>query len=348
MKPSTGRDTMRTDTRFQMLCLLNRMPSSKPSRPRSKPASPSAFEKAMHDLRQPASAFPNVSLRWLLSAIGVVLLGAVVCAWLALCLLYWQGSWQLLYHPKPAMTRSPASVGLPFETIHFAATETGTTQLTGWWLPADNARFTALYLHGSDGNLSDTVDTLAALHRNGLAVFAIDYRGYGQSTVKDAPLRPSEKQLRQDAEWALTWLTLTRGVSAKSIVICGSGLGANLAAEVAADHGELAGLILDQPLQNPMAAVFNDPRSHLVPASQMVKDRYDLNAAAQTLRIPSLWLLIEPGHQSIQPQTASSVPPEAYAKVQSRKQSVWLTEPIASDPHFVEILRRWLDDLGSS
>jgi len=78
----------------------------------------------MQDLRQPSAAFPNVSLRWLLSAIGVVLLGAIACALLALCLLYWQGSWQLLYHPAANITRTPASVNLPFDQVHFASTET--------------------------------------------------------------------------------------------------------------------------------------------------------------------------------------------------------------------------------
>ena len=319
------------------------MTSSKPSRSKRAQASPastsSAFEKALHDLRQPGSTFQNVSLQWLLGAIGVVLLGAIACAWLALCLLYWQGSWQLLYHPSVAITRTPASADLPFEQIHFATTETGTTQLTGWWIPNPNARYTVLYLHGADGNLSSTVDTLTALHRNQLAVFAFDYRGYGQSQIEGTPIRPSEKQLRQDAEWALTWLTVTRSTPPKSIVIIGSGLGANLAAELAADHSEVAGVILDQPLENATAVIFNDPRSKLVPAHWMVKDRYDLTASATSLRIPSLWLFAQPGPQ----QTAN--PPSTYQAVPALKASAWLHAPAITDPHFDETLQRWLDDL---
>jgi len=294
----------------------------------------------MKDLRQPGTAFPNVSLRWLLSAAAAVLLGAVACAWLALCLLYWQGSWQLLYHPKAAITHTPASENIAFEPVHFAATETGVTQLTGWWIPNSDARYSALYLHGADGNLSDTVDTLAALHRNNLAIFAFDYRGYGQSHIEGTPIRPNEKQLRQDAEWALTWLTLTHHVTPKSIVIVGSGLGANLAAELAADHSEVAGVILDQPLENPTAAIFNDSRSRLVPAHWMVKDRYDLSSASASLRLPSLWLFA-------QPQAAAGTP-EAFRAVPSQKTSVWLKTPIIADPHFDETLKRWLDDLPSA
>jgi uncharacterized protein len=293
----------------------------------------------MQDMRNSPGAFPNVSIRWLLGAAGITLLGAIFCAWLTLCLLYWQGSWQLLFHPKAAITRSPASIGLAFEPVHFAATETGTTPLTGWWIPNQNSRFTVLYLHGSDGNLSDSIDTLAALHRQNLDLFAIDYRGYGQSQPIHEAGHPSEKQLRQDAEWALTWLTLTRSIPAKNIVVFGSGLGANLAAELAADHSELAGVILDQPLQNPMAPVFSDSRSRLVPAHWLVRDRFDLSAATATLHLPSLWLLAQA--QKSHPAQI----PAAYQTVSSKKAAVWLNPPTLADPHLPEALQRWLDDL---
>jgi uncharacterized protein len=293
----------------------------------------------MHELRHSPGAFPNVSARWLLGAAGIALLGAVFCAWLALCLLYWQGGWQLLYHPRSAITRTPESAGMAFESVHFAATETGTTRLTGWWIPNQISRFTVLYLHGSDGNLSDSVDILTALHRQDLAVFALDYRGYGQSQSIHEAGHPSEKQLRQDAEWALTWLTLTRNIPAKSIVVFGSGLGADLAAEFAADHSELAGVILDQPLQDPMTPVFNDSRSRLVPAHWLLHDRFDLNAAAASLRLASLWLLTQP-HEN-QPAAA----PAAYQAVSAKKAAVWLSLPANADRHFHEAVQRWLDEL---
>lgn len=309
----------------------SRLPANQPLQ------APSAFEKAMHDLRHSPGAFPNVSARWLMGAAGIALLAAIACAWLTLCLLYWQGSWQLLYHPQAAITRTPANAGVAFEQVHFAATETGITQLTGWWLPAPEARFTVLYLHGANGNLSETVDTLASLHRKNLAVFAMDYRGYGQSQ----PSRPhaSEKQFRQDAEWALTWLTLTRGIPAKSIVVYGSSLGANVAAELAANHSELAGAILSEPLQDAMATVFRDSRSRLVPAHWLVGDRYDLTAAATQLRIPSLWMVDQPRPNE------NGAPPEAYKSVQINKTLTWLNPPIPADPHFDETLNRWLGDL---
>jgi len=321
------------------------MTTPRKSRPKpAKPApSPSAFDKAIDDLRHASSAFPNISPRWLAGAAAIATLAALACAWLTLCLLYWQGSWQLLYHPQATIAGTPATLGINYEPIHFAVTETGTPQLTGWWIPDPTVKRTVLLLHGADGNLSDTLDTIAQLHRQHLSIFAIDYRGYGQSQ----PAKPSEKLLRQDAESALSWLTITRNIPAESILIYGSGLGANLAVELAGEpasvHSQLAGVILDQPSDQVMAPVFNDPRSHIVPAHWLVQDRYDLTAAAAKLQIPSLWLFAK--SKPTQPDLGKQVYESAYKTTPGQKSSSWLKPPMAIDPDFPETLRRWLDDL---
>lgn len=284
---------------------------------------------------QPASAFPNVSARWLLSALAVMTAAAAGCAWLALCLLYWQGSWQLLYHPQRTITRTPASAGLPFDPVHFWATESGDTRLTGWWIPSPAARFTVLYLHGTDGNLSNDVDTLAALHRLGVNIFAVDYRGYGQS----AAARPSEVNLLEDAGQALAYLEQSRHLKASAIVIYGDGLGANVAAELAPKSSPtVAGVVLANPLNDPMQIVFSDHRSHMVPAHWLVKDHYDLTAAASGLTIPSLWLIPQPGAADVEP-------PASYRLVSSPKMSVVLRAPMTGDPSFAPEVNCWLDEL---
>src|ERR1700739_1839216 len=120
---------------------------------KSKPVSQAARLQAA---RHAAAPPPTVSGRWLLGAIAVAATAAGLCAWGVLCLLFWQGSWQLLYHPTAAIARTPAAVGLTFDPVGFATTDTGAPQLTGWWIPAGStARFTVLYLHGQDGNLGD-------------------------------------------------------------------------------------------------------------------------------------------------------------------------------------------------
>ncbi len=285
----------------------------------------------------PARNPPTVSPRWLLSAIGLTVLAAIFCAWATLCLLFWQGSWQLLYHPNSKVVRTPASAGLPFESIGFAATETGHLRLEGWWIPAAPgarfSRYTVLYLHSQNGNLGDTVDALAQMHGAGVNVFAFDYRGYGRSQFA----HPSKTRWQQDANWALNYLTATRDINAHTIVLDGDQLGANLALEIAAAHPQLTGVVLESPLLDPMSSVFDDPHAHLVPAQELDRDRYDLESAARALRIPSLWFL---------PATGAHTP-AAYLSVSATKMLVWTNPGEYGEKTFADALSRWLDGLGS-
>ncbi len=287
---------------------------------------------------------PQVSGRWLLGAVALAVAGAALCGWCALCLLLWQGSWQLLYHPASAITRTPASAGLAFDSVEFAASDAGVPRLSGWWIPAAPearfSRYTVLYLHSQNGNLSDTVDALARLHAVGVNVLAFDYRGYGQSAF----VRPSEEHWRQDADWALAYLTATRHIEMGRIVLGGSGLGANLALEEAASRPALAGVVLDSPLEDPVAATFTDARARLVPARLLVRDRYDLNMPGAALRIPCLWL-----EQSLRPgQPGLAQDPEAYGKIAAPKTIVWLNASVDTEKQYADALSVWLDGLLES
>jgi len=291
---------------------------------------------------QPASGTPRsaplpaVSGRWLLGAMAITIPAAAFCAWAVLCLLFWQGSWQLLYHPSSAVTRTPASAGLPFESVDFAVNAGGVAQMRGWWIPREQARYTAIYLHGADGNLGDTVDALSPLCGAGISVFAFDYRGYGQSAFR----RPSEANLRQDAESAIEYLTQTRHITAGSLVLVGRGLGANLALEVGAAHQELAGVVLDDTLPTPMDSIFADPRARLVPAHLLVRDRWEPDPPAASLRIPSLWI-----YRTTLPGDAGKRTRGAYGLVTARKEQVWLTKTDEVRA-YSDGLTRWLGDLG--
>jgi hypothetical protein len=286
----------------------------------------------------------TVSGRWLLIAASIALLAAGLCAWLTLCLLFWQGSWQLLYHPTSTVARTPASVGLAFDAVAFATTDAGEPRLMGWWIPAASdarySRFTVLYLHGQAGNLGDSVDEFAALHSVGVNILAFDYRGYGESTF----VHPSEARWREDADWALNYLIATRHLAAGSIVVDGRELGANLALEVAAAHPELAGVVLESLLDSPVNALFDDPRARLVPARLLVSDRFDAGNSGNRLPIPSLWL-IAPASGKIADQAKH---PNGYDQITARKTIVWLAPKTNTDQQFLDAYSRWLDDLSGT
>lgn len=300
-----------------------------------------AASNARRPDERPRNSAPLVSGRWLLAGLAITILAAVFCAWCALCLLFWQGSWQLLYHPAAAVRRTPASAGLAFDPVDFATTDSGVAQLSGWWIPSAAgspfSRYTVLFFHGQSGNLGDTVDALARLHAVGVNVFAFDYRGYGRSEF----VRPSEARWLQDADWALDYLIATRHVNPGAIVLAGEGLGANLALEVAAAHSSLAGVVLDTPIDSPMNSVFSDARARPVPGRLLLRDRYDLDAPARDLRISSLWI-----EWLAQPEPGSPHhEPEAYQKVQAHKMLVWLNSSDATGKPFEDSLSRWLDSL---
>ena len=79
----------------------------------------------------------QISGRWLTYAFFGSLAAAALCAYLTLCLLFYQGQWQIVFHPSRTVTRTPADYGIDFDEIRFDTTEAGIPQLDGWWIPAE-------------------------------------------------------------------------------------------------------------------------------------------------------------------------------------------------------------------
>jgi uncharacterized protein len=295
--------------------------------------------------KETAAAPPQVSGRWLLLALAGALGAAALCGWCALCLLYWQGNWQLLYHPSAALTRTPTGAGLGFDNVGFATTPSGFPRLSGWWIPAaadaPESRFTVLYFHDQDGNLSGAVDQLAQLHAAGVNVFAFDYRGYGQSLFA----HPSEKRWLEDAGWAFQYLTATRHIDPHVLIVDGRGLGADLAVEFAAAHPDLAGVVADAPAQDAARVLFDDARARMVPAHWLARDRWDFPDSAADLRIPSLWFLPFPD----EPRDGAPMRnPAFFEKISAPKMFVWLPPGRTTTVSFSGEFARWLDSLAPS
>lgn len=276
------------------------MPPAKPHAPRNSPSSPRNAPK-----RPPETVDPI----WLLKAIGLTLVAALICAWLAACLLVYQGTWQLILHPVRTIDRTPASVGVAYTDIRFDASETGQPRLTGWWIPATSpdhikpafqpkyAAYTVLYLHDGSGSLSDTIPELTRLHVVGLNVFAIDYRGFGAS---DASEHPSADRMNQDAEAALGYLTSTHHIAAGAIIPFGAGLGASIAANLAQAHTDLPVVIFENPNANPAATAVAAHPSHIIPVRLLFGNQFDMSSSIQTLTTPKLFIVgPNPSHFSL-------------------------------------------------
>ena len=160
-----------------------------------------------------------VSILLYLSLVAVL----VYAIW-GLVLLFMQP--RLLYHPTHEVTRAPSGRGLAYEDVVFQSRDG--IRLTGWYVPALDARFTVLFCHGNGGNLMHTLDAVNLFHEMGLSCLVFDYRGYGNSEG-----RPTEAGTYLDARAAFDWLTQVRQVPAGRIILCGRSLGAAIAAHLA-------------------------------------------------------------------------------------------------------------------
>lgn len=297
-----------------------------PTPKRQQPSRPSPF----------AQQAPLVSGRWLLWSLAGIFGGGLGLVYLTLCLLFWQGQWQILFYPKHPTKSVPATIGLPLEDLRFATTEAGQPRLDGWFIPADSsARYqgkTILYLHAmTTGSLVDAVPELTALHRVGIHLFAFDYRGFGKSEAA----HPSEQLATEDTDAAWDYLINTRHISAGSILFYGTGLGASLAAEAAARHSEAAGLIVDDPTRTALQLLERDPRSRWMPVRLLTHDRFDPTAALKELKQPKLFLL-SPSSQSRVAKDAADPKLIVYLRGQ---------DDAAARR---EALQRFLDDLPST
>jgi pimeloyl-ACP methyl ester carboxylesterase len=247
-------------------------PHSKASSRRSKPPS------------QPETVDPV----WLAKAIGLTLIVAFVCGYLALCFLFHHGQWQIVLHPARTAA-APASIeGAAFEVVHFAPGSDAIPQLPGWWIPSDpqgrHRDATVLFLPAGDGSLADSMPALGLLHTLGINIFAFDYRGYGQS----AKGHPSQLRMTEDADSAWQYLTQSRGVPAERIVLYGTGVGASLATHLAQSHASVPAMIIDSPSGDLLDMVRRDPRSRFVPAGLLFHEEFPLAKPLETLRTPKL------------------------------------------------------------
>lgn len=260
--------------------------------PRAKPTPPAKPQsKGSPSQQAPAKDLPEVvSPLWLLKAIGFTILGALVCGYITLCLLFYQGQWQLILHPQRTTQPLNTLAGLPAEEIHFDTAETGLPQLSGVLLPAASpsryAAYTVLYLRGGDASLAQSPDdarNLSVLHTLGLNLFAFDYRGYGQSS----PIHPTQQRMADDAAAALRYLREARSIPEDHILLFGSGAGASLATALAIRNPSVPALILTSPGLDPLSIALADPRVRSLPVRLLFKERFPLNSLA-TLPTPKL------------------------------------------------------------
>ena len=129
----------------------------------------------------------------------------------------------------PVPVPSPGAVGEP-------------QQLALWWMPHPDPRApTLLYLHGTFRNLYKNLPKIEALRDAGFAVLAVDYRGWGDSTV----IVPSEDTINADAALAFAELVRRQSDPGRRVVF-GHSMGGAVAVTLASGlrHGRDYGALV--------------------------------------------------------------------------------------------------------
>lgn len=196
---------------------------------------------------------------------------------------------RITFYPYAELETSPSEWGLIYEDVELTTMDQ--VRLHGWYLPYPGATRTLLFLHGNGGNISHRGESLAILHRLGLNVLIIDYRGYGRSGGE-----PSEEGLYLDAQAAWHYLTVQRGVAPQQVLIFGRSLGGAVATDLAS-RVRPAGLILDSTFSS--AA---DMAAQLFPRlSQLIYLRYRFDSVAKVAQVRSPIIILHSTEDEVIP-----------------------------------------------
>ncbi len=224
--------------------------------------------------------------------------GAGSLAYLGICsaLLLWQN--RLIFLPQEEITQTPQDINLGYEEVWLPVTPA--EKIHAWWLPTTTSQTDViLYFHGNSCNIGGRVQHIQKFHRLGFNIFIIDYRGYGRSQGKF----PTEKQVYQDAETAWQYLVQQRGIKPHNILLYGHSLGGAIAIDLAANHSEIAGLVIESSFTSMRQMVDYLGKYQIFPVDWLLTHKFDSMSKIRSLQMPLLFIhgtedRIVPAHMS--------------------------------------------------
>ncbi|MCH7548341.1 MAG: alpha/beta hydrolase [Candidatus Krumholzibacteriota bacterium] len=242
---------------------------------------------------------------------------------------------RLVYFPNDEEAGTPADAGMEYRDVYFDA---GRHQLHGWFVPAQNARYTLLYCHGNAGNITHRVELVRAFVERGLSVFIFDYSGYGKSEG-----RVGEAETYRSAHAAWDYLTGDAGIDEQSIIIFGRSLGSAVAIELATQVSPRA-LILESSFTSlPDLGARAYP---FLPVRLLSRFRYNSIDRIQDIRVPKLFVhsldddLVPLGMGKRLYRHASR--PKVWTRAQGDHNAIYLV----AGSRYEETLREFIASLG--
>jgi uncharacterized protein len=196
----------------------------------------------------------------MIAAVSVVIVVVSVLA------LIWTLQRRLIYFPTADVPTTDAIGRTDVEPVTFETVDG--LRLNGWFLAVEGPlpRITVIVFNGNAGNRAHRVPLAAALHRHGLQVLLVDYRGYGGN-----PGTPSQTGLAIDSRAARAYLARRPDVAPSRLVYFGESLGTAVAVDLALEHPPAA-LVLRSPFTS-----MSDVGQHhypFLPVRFLLRDRF--------------------------------------------------------------------------
>ncbi|MGO9528318.1 MAG: alpha/beta hydrolase [Verrucomicrobiia bacterium] len=155
------------------------------------------------------------------------------------------------------LAAQPLVSGQTTRTVHLRTTDN--VDIAGTLYPVPHTPAPAVLLvHSVERDRHVWAGFAAVLQKNGLAVLAIDLRGYGESTRKETADGPVTLDARKftggdyrdmmlDVETAVDWLQARPEVDGKHIALVGESFGANIVLRYAAINEDIAAVVVLSP-----------------------------------------------------------------------------------------------------
>ena len=194
-----------------------------------------------------------------------------------------------IFSPKRIIAHTPAEYQLRYENVLMNA-NAGTDKperLHAWWLPAEYpSNRVLIYLHGSALNIGANITHARRFIRMGFSVLLVSYRGYGISEGSF----PSEMQVYEDARVAWAYLVEQKGIDPGNIIVYGHSLGGAVAIQLAVEHPEAGGVIVEAAFTSIADLARQIPKYRVFPTKLLVHQRFDSLQKVPQLRTPILYI----------------------------------------------------------
>jgi fermentation-respiration switch protein FrsA (DUF1100 family) len=214
---------------------------------------------------------------------GLATVYAIACS----VLLFGQN--RFIFFPSRDLETTPADLNLSYQDVWLSvpSPQNQGEQIHGWWIPASvgSDQPVMIHLHGNSSNISANLGYAQKFHDMGLSVLLIDYRGFGQSTQRF----PSEKIVYQDVEAAWHYLVHEKKINPHKICVFGHSLGGAIAIELAVQHPEIAGLIVESSFTSMRDMVDYQGKYWMFPINWLLQQRFTSVEKVKQLKMPILF-----------------------------------------------------------